>query len=83
MNFKQAQKRTKQFLETLMNLFIRWLDESEYEDINDYYKVIKKVEPRAIEMTTEPFGVKINDNGKIRHIVAEIQDDNIIIGERG
>ena len=82
MKEKEAKKRTKRFIELLVDLYIRWIDECEYENIDDYLKPIKEVEPRAFEMTSEPFGVKINVDGKIKHIVVAIQGDNLIIGEK-
>ena len=41
------------------NLYSRWLDEREYENINDYAKVIREVLPKEMIMTKmnkRPFG---------------------------
>ncbi len=46
-------------LPTLGNLYGRWLDEQEYEDIKDYGDVIKKTLPEGLtmlKMTKRPFG---------------------------
>jgi len=41
----------------LSNLYSRWLDEKEYEDIRDYGKVIKKLVGKGFrKMTKKPFG---------------------------
>jgi hypothetical protein len=44
------------------NLYFRWLDESEYEDIGDYGAAIKKILPEDwifVKMSKKPFGAKI------------------------
>lgn len=82
MNKKEATKKTKEFLDMIAYLFGRWMDERDYEDINDYLQVIQKVEPRAYEMTDDPFGVKINVDGTPIHFFVEIKGNNIIIGTR-
>lgn len=46
-------------MRTLDNLYGRWLDESQYENINDYGKVISAALPAGItltKMTKRPFG---------------------------
>lgn len=57
----------KKFTTLATNLFIRWLDESEYEDINEYAEVlmdgIKKANGSPLEVKDvvackRPFGVK-------------------------
>lgn len=44
----------------LSNLYVRWLDEKEYEDINDYKKVVdaelKKYSMEVTKMNKRPFG---------------------------
>lgn len=45
--------------ETLFNLWDRWQDEKEYEDINDYAKPIRNMLPAGWELTKmnkRPFG---------------------------
>ena len=52
------------------NLYDRWRDESEYEDINDYGKAIAKTiakeypsyDIKLVQTTKRPFGVKIKTN---------------------
>lgn len=47
----------------LYKLYNRWLDEKEYEDINDYKAVIEKYIPAEItitKMTKKPFGFQFN-----------------------
>lgn len=43
--------------DTLFYLRERWQDEKEYEDINDYLEVIKKLVPQATKIYKRPFGV--------------------------
>lgn len=48
----------------LIDLYERWEDEYEYEDLDDYLAVIKHHIPDAYEITEEPFGIKIKcDDG--------------------
>lgn len=57
----------------MFNLYERWLDEHEYEDINDYAKVIKGVADKEgitlhnVSGTKRPFGIKFNFNGNQYH----------------
>lgn len=56
-------------LDTLMtNLYCRWQDEKEYEDINDYGDVLKprieEVGGRMIRMLKRPFGFRVALDGK-------------------
>ena len=43
--------------DTILNLSQRWLDEQDYEDINEYLQVIQKQIPQAYKMSKRPFGV--------------------------
>lgn len=56
----QAGKVFDKLQQTVMNLFERWLDEKEYEDIKDYGKVIapllKKHKAKLVKMSKRPFG---------------------------
>ena len=48
------------------NLWGRWQDEKEYEDIQDYLAVIQKYVPEAYKITKRPFGVHcMCDDGSI------------------
>jgi hypothetical protein len=42
----------------LFNLYGRWQDEKEYEDIADYLAAIQKSIPQAYAITQKPFGIK-------------------------
>lgn len=57
----------KKVANTFFNLYDRWQDESEYEDINEYGKVIALTiatefpyDVKLIQTTKRPFGVKIS-----------------------
>lgn len=43
--------------EMLANLYARWQDEKEYEDINDYLKKIQVFIPEAFKISKRPFAV--------------------------
>lgn len=53
----------------LGNLYCRWQDEKDYEDINDYFfpliNVAKTFDIKDLTMTKRPFGCKIELNGKV------------------
>lgn len=65
----------------LFNLYDRWLDESEYEDINQYGDVIIKTINNQfpqfgvslVSSTKRPFGVKIDLDGQKFHIHIKIK----------
>lgn len=82
MNIKKATTKTGKFIQLLTDLFARWQDEWQYEDIDDYLKEIQKVEPRATEMTTEPFGVKVKVDDKLVHFIVGIIGNKIIVGTK-
>ena len=42
----------------LFNVYERWLNEKEYEDIADYLTAIQKSIPEAYAITKRPFGIK-------------------------
>ena len=42
----------------IFNLYERWQDEKEYEDIADYLTAIQKSIPQAYAITKRPFGIK-------------------------
>ena len=67
---------------TFFNLYDRWRDESEYEDINEYGRIIANViakefpnyNVRLAQSTKRPFGVKIEIMGKYKvHIYAKLK----------
>lgn len=46
---------------TISRLYGRWLDERQYEDINEYYEVLKKELPKwavPLGMSKRPFGIR-------------------------
>jgi hypothetical protein len=51
-----------------------------YEDLNDYLKFIQKIEPRATEMTSDPFGVKVKIDDKLVHFVITENGNKIQFG---
>ena len=57
----------------MFNLYERWLDEHEYEDINDYANVIKDVMKNEgyvlpnVVGTKRPFGIKFSSGGVAYH----------------
>lgn len=56
----------------IFDLYERWLDEQEYEDINDYLKVIQKSIPEAFKIHKNPFGITAKcDDGNIQIIVED------------
>ena len=54
------------YADLFFNLWSRWQDEKEYEDIQDYLAVIQKYIPEAYKITKRPFGVHCKcDDGNI------------------
>ena len=72
--FLVTQKQLKSILNnenfqyTIFNLYDRWQDELEYEDIKDYAKPLENIVSRIIDkdikltMTKRPFGFKFRSN---------------------
>ena len=57
----------------IFGLYERWQDEYEYEDINDYLKVIQKSLPEAFKIHKNPFGITAKcADGNIR---IEVKDE--------
>ena len=56
------------FQDTIFNLYDRWQDEHDYEDIKDYAKPLENIVSRIIckdiklTMTKRPFGFKFRSN---------------------
>lgn len=79
MNKKINTEQVKENSKKLFNLceekmgygYSRWLDEKDYEDINDYAilfeNFIKEVGGKLVSMTKRPFGFKCNIGGVIFH----------------
>jgi len=47
----------------LIDLWHRWQDEKDYEDINDYLKAIQRSIPQAYKITKRPFGIRCRCDG--------------------
>jgi hypothetical protein len=61
------EKVNKENSKLLCNLWERWQDEKEYEDINDYLTAIQKHIPEAKTISKRPFGVMcLCDDGNIK-----------------
>lgn len=45
------------------NLYERWQNEKDYEDINDYLAAIQKLEPNAFRLKKRPFELHIKCQG--------------------
>jgi hypothetical protein len=61
---------TKKLKPTLENLYFRWEDEKEFEDFNDYKKILKGSLPsncHFINATKKPFAVVFNVDGAPRY----------------
>lgn len=43
-------------VDLIVNLYCRWQDEKEYEDINDYLSAIARAIPEAYKIHKRPFG---------------------------
>ena len=56
-------------VEIITNLYIRWQDEKEYEDINNYQKPLQKLadacKVRITKMTKRPFGCQFAVGDKV------------------
>ena len=49
--------KNKKLIDTLFNAYMRYQDEKEYEDINDYLEVFKKYDKSIKKMSKRPFGI--------------------------
>lgn len=69
----------------MYNLYDRWRDESEYEDINEYGKAIVNsihvhlphLDVKLIGVTKRPFGVKLQVGGEKVHIFTRIKSNYV------
>lgn len=56
----------------IFDLYERWQDEHEYEDINEYLKFLQRSVPEAYKIHGNPFGITAKcDDGDIRITVVE------------
>ena len=66
---------------TFFNLYDRWRDESEYEDINEYGKCLHKtiasefpsLNAEYVSSTKRPFGVKVKIDGVTLHFYTKLK----------
>ena len=72
------------------NLYDRWRDESEYEDINEYGNVILKTITNnfpqynitLVSSTKRPFGIKIDLDGDKFHIYVKMKSGYIVLSAK-
>lgn len=73
--------------QTMVNLFDRWQDESEYEDVNDYGKAIvesiNKQYPtynvKFVSATKRPFGVKVKIGYAKVHFFLKMKNGGFVL----
>lgn len=66
--FNAIQTMTQSIYHLMINLASRWMDEAEYENIDDYQVVIAKELPAYVvitKMTKRPFGFRFMLSGSI------------------
>lgn len=61
----------------LFNLWCRWQDEKEYEDIQDYLIVIQNHIPEAFKITKRPFGIHCKCDDGIIHVQLKCQGNHV------
>jgi hypothetical protein len=69
-NLDTIKQMTDNIENLMVNLYCRWLDEKDYEDINDYLVVIKKEVPSNIiisKMNKRPFGFNFSFGGEAQY----------------
>lgn len=77
----------KEVNDVMLNLYFRWEDEGEYEDINDYGKIISSRvgkalpnrEVKFIKGTKRPFGAKMKIDGKGYHVFYKKQGRSLTL----
>lgn len=77
MTVKQLEKEfgdNERLQEFILNLYIRYLDEQEYETIDEYLEPIKQHLPTAIKIV-EPFEIICQADDGILKIVADVDDN--------
>ena len=72
---------SQKILNLFVNLYIRWQDEKEYEDFNEYAKVMARNVKNVIgditdvKGTKHPFGIKFTHNNKKLHLTLNVQNE--------
>ena len=80
----------EQVWECFFNLYDRWLDEHEYEDINEYGKVIFNVINKNypeygvsfVASTKRPFGIKVKIDDQKIHIHVKNKGGYMVISAK-
>lgn len=71
-NLAKIEKFVNKILPKVANLAARWADESGYEDITDYQRVLAKSMPKGwaiTGMTKRPFGFKFNIGTNAEYLI--------------
>lgn len=72
---------SQKILNLFVNLYIRWQDEKEYEDFNEYAEVmahnVKNVigDITDVKGTQHPFGIKFTHNNNKLHLTLNVQNE--------
>ena len=72
---------SQKILNLFVSLYARWQDEKEYEDFNEYAKVmacnVKNVigDITDVKGTQHPFGIKFTHNNKKLHLTLNVQNE--------
>ncbi len=69
---------------TFANLWDRWQDEKDYEDINEYAKVLHGAineigECMLFKATKKPFGVKVYRAGQLIHFYMKLKGSFLVM----
>lgn len=67
---------------TIVNLCERWIDEHEYEDINEYGKIVQKGMPKGFRlenMTKKPFGFRFTDGQQRYRLECKVSKTQIAL----
>ena len=71
---------SQKILNLFVNLYMRWQDEKEYEDFNEYAEVmachVENVigDITDVKGTQRPFGIKFTHNNKKLHLTLKMQN---------
>ena len=72
---------SQKILNLFVNLYIRWQDEKEYEDFNEYVEVMAHNVKNVIGYITDvkgtqrPFGIKFTHNNNKLHLTLNVQNE--------
>ena len=71
---------SQKILNLFVNLYMRWQDEKEYEDFNEYIEVMTSNVKNVIGNITDakgtkcPFGIKFTHDNKRLHLTLKVQN---------